>query len=71
MSESDLIFKCQANSDEIKKKLREIKIQQQDDCSLLHLAAKYKRSQFCSFLIDEIKIGLFFFQLYLNICFLF
>ena len=71
VSDSDLEIKCLTYTDELKKKLRDVKIPQQDDCSLLHLAARFKRDQFCLFLIEELKIGILFCCLFSNnFCFL-
>ena len=57
INDSELAVKCLTYGDELKKKLRDVKIHQQDECSLLHLAARFKRDQFCLFLIEELKIG--------------
>ena len=65
-NETDLELKYEAYTDELRRKLHEIKFQQHDDCSLLHLAARHKRAKFCYFLINQIKIG-FFLSIYLKL----
>jgi hypothetical protein len=51
-------YKFQSLSDEVKLKLKEFKIGPNEN-SVLHLAAKNCRKLFCSYLINEIKIGKF------------
>jgi uncharacterized protein with von Willebrand factor type A (vWA) domain len=51
-------FKFQNLSDELKLKLKDFKIGPNEN-SVLHLAAKNCRKLFCSYLINEIKIGKF------------
>lgn len=49
-------FKLQNLSEDLKVKLREYRVGPNEN-SLLHLAAKTNRKMFCSFLINDLKIG--------------
>ena len=49
-------YSTQYFTDEFKLKLREYKVGP-SEMSLLHLAAKFCRKSFCSFLIQDVKLG--------------